>query len=259
MTFSRPLAALGLAVALAGCRAAPADSPEVPSMETAPQGERQELAFFSSLPILWSEGEVTDLLSADNAPHWARTAIERRFDLKPVDRLTSLSDETRLMMAQPRALAPDENVALDEWVRAGGDLLMFVDPMLTEHSEYGLGDVRRPQTLAMLSPILARWGLELLLPDLPEAEGAVDWNGTQVPVIAPGRFALAGDGHESDCTLSAQGLVASCRIGEGTALLVADAALLEGEHDHGGEHDEAWEQARESALSAFLARAFAGT
>ena len=67
------------------------------------------------------------------------------------------------MMIQPRPLSPQENVALDNWVAAGGRLLLFADPALTEDSAFAIGDRRRPQDVVLLSPILARWGLELEL------------------------------------------------------------------------------------------------
>ena len=46
-------------------------------------------------------------------------------------------------------------------MRGGGRVLLFADPMLTRHSAFALGDRRRPQDVVLLSPILARWRLEL--------------------------------------------------------------------------------------------------
>jgi hypothetical protein len=47
-------------------------------------------------------------------------------------------------------------------------------------------------------------------------------NGLTVPLNLPGRFA-AGD----DCKLSAEGVLARCTIGKGSATILADAALLD--------------------------------
>ena len=68
-----------------------------------------------------------------------------------------LSHVTRLLLAQPRALSGPENVALDAWVRGGGHLLLFADPMMTGESRFGIGDRQRPQDVILLSPILNRW------------------------------------------------------------------------------------------------------
>ncbi len=123
---------------------------------------------FTSLPILWAESErLGDLLKPQTAPHWALAVIEQDGKVRPLDSLVAaggkspLSGLGLLIMAQPRPLSPQENVALDGWVRGGGRLLMFADPMLTAQSSFAFGDRRRPEAIAMLSPILSRWGLRL--------------------------------------------------------------------------------------------------
>ncbi len=128
-------------------------------------------------------------------------------------------------MAQPRPLSPSENVALDRWVRGGGRLLLFADPMLTEDSAFALGDPRRPQTSVLLSPILGRWGLELHYDERqPFGEHTGEALGIAVPANLAGRFAL---GPGSACVLSGGGLAADCPIGKGRVLVLADAALFE--------------------------------
>lgn len=130
------------------------------------------------------------------------------------------------IMAQPRPLSPDENVALDDWVSAGGRLLLFADPLLTQPSVFALGDKRRPEGTVLLSPILARWGLTLEFDEAqPAGQREVEAFGQVVPVNLPGRFRLSQG--EGDCSLYAGGLVAKCRVGRGVVLAVADAALLE--------------------------------
>lgn len=219
-----------------------------------PASERPALALFTTLPIYWSEAaDVADLLNDKGPPHWARVEIEQGRTLTPVDVLTknTLQQFDHLLMAQPRALSPSENVALDEWVRGGGRLLLFADPLLTSHSSYAIGDRRRPQDVALLSPILARWGLQLRF-DEAQAEGErmTNFGGVALPVDLAGTFALgatAGDA-PSECDLLAGGLAARCAIGEGHALILADAALLDREADDQAE--------RAKALSRLMAEAY---
>jgi hypothetical protein len=136
-------------------------------------------------------------------------------------------------------------VALDDWVRAGGRVLLFADPMLTGHSAFALGDRRRPQDVVMLSPILRHWGLELRFDESqPAGEREVEWLGTRVPVNLPGHLAALPQGR---CAIEAGGLAARCRIGAGEVLCIADAALLE----NGTNGDDT---PRREALSAILRR-----
>jgi hypothetical protein len=187
----------------------------------------RSLGLFTSLPILWRETEdIADLLKTDAPPHWAVAALARQGMVIPLDTLGgNLSRIDVLVMAQPRALSPPENVALDAWVRRGERVLLFADPMLTEDSAFAPGDRRRPQDIAMLSPILGRWGLRLEFdegqPPGPR-EGKTSW-GT-IPVDLAGRFAALSN--RSPCRIEADGLVAECRVGRGRVLAIADAALL---------------------------------
>lgn len=186
------------------------------------------LGLFTSLPILWNEGaDLSAELDGSVAPHWARQGLPRHGRLVPLDLLTarSLARTERLILAQPRALAPDENVALDDWVRQGGQLLLLADPALTAESSLPISDPRRPQAAVMLSPILTRWGLDLRFDEAqPLGEEQRDVLGAAVPVNLPGQFALLPG---STCRLSSAGLAADCRIGKGRVVAIADAALLD--------------------------------
>ncbi len=190
---------------------------------------REPVGLFTTLPILWAEsGDVGDLVSSRAEPHWARNVIGKAGPIVPLDDLAQpdrLAPLQRIVMAQPRPLSPSENVALDRWVRGGGRLLLFADPMLTEDSAFALGDPRRPQTSVLLSPILGRWGLELHYDERqPFGEHTGEALGIAVPVNLAGRFAL---GPGSACVLSGGGLAADCPIGKGRVLVLADAALFE--------------------------------
>ncbi|RXZ64043.1 ABC transporter [Pelagerythrobacter rhizovicinus] len=197
------------------------------------------LGLFTTLPIYWAEAaDMSEMISGGGHPGWVRGALEKRFELLPLDTLAppergaarDLGDIDILLLAQPRALSPQENVALDEWVRAGGHVLVFADPMLTAHSRFAIGDRRRPQDVALLSPILARWGLEMRFD--PEQEGGERLITTD---LAPLPVHLAGTLHPIDgyptrtenCWIAYDRLFAQCAIGDGEATIVADAAVFE--------------------------------
>lgn len=241
---NRLILALAVVVALLGAaawwqrsRAAPPSAP---------------LGLFTSLPILWSEaGDVAGMLAAQDAPHWARSGLAAAGPLRPLDLLTadSLQSVRKLVVIQPRPLSGPENVALDNWVRGGGQLLLFADPALTAESAFSLGDRRRPQDIVLLSPILRRWGLDLQFDeDQPGGERIAAVGNASVPVNLPGRFVLLQSG--GACRSIADGLAATCRIGRGRIMAVADAALFE-------DGDEAFVEPRQAALEALLDEAFA--
>jgi hypothetical protein len=194
----------------------------------------EPLGLFTSLPILWSEqADLHDMLATPAPPHWARGALAENGRLVALDTLLDLSRFERLVIAQPRPLSPDENVALDAWVRSGGRLLMFADPMLTQESAYSLGDRRRPQDVVLLSPILSRWGLKLQFDDM-QAGGLRENAGEGVDVDLPGQFTVVGGGVGAQCLIGAEALVARCSVGKGRATIVADAAVLADEGDSSG-------------------------
>ncbi len=216
-------------VEFAACLALAACAGAKPSRDT----RSATIGLFTTLPVLWAEsGDLRGLLRNDAPSHWALAPLRARGELSPVETLLPgpagppLAGVDLLVMAQPRALAPQENVALDSWVRRGGHLLLFADPLLTEHSAYPIGDRRRPQDVALLSPILARWGLRLEFDeDQHGGERLVAIDGITLPVDLPGRFAQTGEAQS--CELLADGIAARCRIGKGAVLAIADAALLD--------------------------------
>jgi len=182
-----------------------------------------------TIPVFWGEaGGVDDVLAAKSETHWARAELEADYALAPIDYLDSdtLSRFAYIMLAQPRALSGEENVALDDWVRRGGHLLLFADPMMTGHSRFALGDKRRPQDVTLLSPILDHWGLKMDF-DPGEAPGVtvVEAANLQIPVNLPGHFELAGE--PAICALAADATLARCAIGKGSATILADAAMLD--------------------------------
>ncbi|WP_232496061.1 DUF4350 domain-containing protein [Novosphingobium kaempferiae] len=234
----RPDLSLLLTLLLAACGQGDASAPSVQE-----QG-KETIGLYSSLPIAWNESADIKGLLADTGPaHWALDALR---DQGRVISLDALADATGalplpqgavLVLAQPRPLTPQENAALDAWVQRGGRVLLFVDPMLTAHSLFPIGDPRRPQDIAMLSPILTRWGLLL---EFDDAQPAGERLQGAVPVNLPGRFSASGKsgtgvGKAGDvvarCQIEEGGLVADCVAGKGRIVAVADAAVLENPED----------------------------
>ena len=215
---------------------------------------------------MWSDNPDLGAEIAPDAPrHWAKAVLAQHGRLVALDSLANagapsasspsgppsppspLTGLNRLVMAQPRALSPLENVALDTWVRGGGQLLLLADPALTEDSPLGLGDPRRPLAGTMLSPILARWGLTLHFDEAqPLGEVTRDVMGLDVPVNLPGRFETRG---QANCKLWADGLAVTCAIGRGRVVALADAALLDRDDSAG---------TRPRLLGALLDSAFVG-
>lgn len=231
--------------------------------QPAASGPAITIGLSTSLPIFWPEAaDPSELLAQDQALPWPRALIEQHHRLVPLDTLSgadALSDIDALMLVQPRPLAASENVALDQWVRDGGHVLVFADPVLTEDSRFGFGDKRRPQDVALLSPILARWGLELQFDEAgPDGEQMVnDALVGAVPVRLAGRLQTVQGAREPGdrCEIGAQALIARCRIGRGTATIVADAAMFERRDDR----PDAAQQGALARLADSLARDAVGT
>jgi len=222
--------------------------------QSRPSGDLR-LGLFTTLPILWNESaDVAGLLNQDQPPpHWAKAALARRGTVVPLDMLAGpgeagpLAGLDLLVIAQPRPLGPAENVALDDWVKRGGKLLLLADPALTQESAFGIGDPRRPQAMVLLSPILRRWELELEFDEQQAfAERRVEVMGVAVPVNLSGRFRTRG---QDSCRVWGDGVAVTCKIGKGRLVALADAAVLEPDDPDG---------ARQTALDWLLDAAATG-
>ena len=218
------------------------------------QTQRDHTGLFTTLPILWNEStELADLLKPQQDEHWAKALIAAGGAVVPLDALASadgtsaLTGLRYLVLAQPRPLSPQENVALDAWVRGGGMLLLLADPMLTEDTIFALGDKRRPHDVVQLAPILNRWGLELLWDEEMEfIEGPVFAMGIEIETNMPGEWKVLDSAR---CRASGDGLAAMCQIGKGRVLAVSDAAVIERDDAAG---------TRAKALKSLLDAAFGG-
>ena len=197
-----------------------------------PRGQR--FGLMTSLPIYRApQANVAAMLEQSEAqPHWLRAAVEEHNMLDPLDLLDAkrLADIDTLLLIQPHALTPAENVALDSWVRAGGTALLVTDPMLISEPQFALSDPRNPQAISVSGPIEARWGLSLAPGKSGDGrEQIVDVGGASLPVTLGGRLAKIppAGGDSADCTLTAEGLVATCTIERGRVVVVADATIFE--------------------------------
>ncbi|MDP8914081.1 MAG: GldG family protein, partial [Pseudomonadota bacterium] len=191
--------------------------------------EKPDLMLLTALPLVWGE---LGPLDASSRPAAAFKSLEREFAVRPLDVLdrTSLGSGTLLLLAQPRALAPTEFVALDDWVRNGGRALILTDPQLIWPSELPLGDIRRPPAIGLLGPVLEHWGLRLDPPAEPRAKVeqiSSDSANRRLVMFAPGRLSS----NTRLCTVALHAALADCRIGKGRAIVLADADML---------HDRLW-------------------
>ena len=214
----------------------------------------ETLSLQGTLPIYWGEAAgMQDLLDGTTETGWVRRRLERDYDLSTLSWLAdgALDGEERLLLAQPRAPSPQENVALDEWVRGGGKLLLFADPMLTGHSRFGIGDPRRPQDVIVLSPILRRWGLEMAFdPEGDPTPRGESGFGVTVPVALAGELSFFGGEAAGKCKFSPGRVIAHCAIGRGKVTILADAHVIE----HAAEAEP--EEGDADALDALLRLAF---
>ena len=196
-------AALAL-LALVGCRAGPTGAADKP-----------ELHVLTSLPLLFEAG-----FGLEPATGEAATFLRDHYRVKAIDLPSQLPQGGVLLAAQPRALPAEELVALDAWVRGGGKLLLLADPLLEWPSERPPGDRLRPPVSFADTGLLIHWGLRL---DAPDRRGLQYYpsNGT-IALISPGSLVKLG----SDCAVEEGGWMALCRMGQGSATIVADADFL---------------------------------
>jgi hypothetical protein len=179
----------------------------------------------TALP-LQSQDSIADQLSQPHlagAPFLASLqehAMVRLIDAVPADRPQAAP---LLLLAHPHALPPEQLVTIDAWVRQGGRAVILADGLLSWPPPGPLGDSRNPPLTSMLGPLLDHWGLQLDAPaGLAARAVSVQDMGHKVTMFSPGQFRLIRAG----CRIIQRGLIADCRIGQGRAIVVADADLL---------------------------------
>lgn len=212
-------AAIGATVLLA-----PASPKPLPAR---PPGQRPPLLLLTSLPLVFGES-----FSLQDTGSPALKALQSRYRVVPISVTDppELAKGRLLLMAHPLAQPAEDLVALDQWVRGGGRVLLLADPMLEWPSKRPLGDLLRPPPMFMDTGLLARWGVRL---DAPDRRGpkAARLAGFKVVTVSPGH--LSGR-----CSISSDRLVAECAVGHGRAIIVADADFLDvADLDREGAHN----------------------
>ena len=190
---------------------------EAPQPRHEPADTLPPLALLTGLPLAFGEGFTLD---APTHPVMAR--LERQYRVELIDGPEQLGRIGLLLAAQPRALTAERLVALDGWVRGGGRLLLLADPQLGWPTDLPLGDPQRPPYQYPDTGLLGHWGLRLDRPDLPLADGSLALAGRVVASRSPGTLHRTG----GNCRIAPDRHVASCGLGKGRAIVVADADFL---------------------------------
>jgi hypothetical protein len=194
---------------------------------------RQKVGVVSALPIFWSENKtIAGHLQAGPDGSGMPLPAASRHEWKPVDHVDAqaLQSLSALLLAQPRLLQPDELVALDTWVRAGGKAVVLADPMLVWPTALPLGDARRAPATSLLDPLLTHWGLRLepVRVGQESVSRRMLKSGHVLMTAAASRFSLLPATAEAvKCMLSEGGFVATCQVGSGHVQLVADADMID--------------------------------
>jgi hypothetical protein len=179
----------------------------------------------TGLPLRWSgSGDIAAII-ADGAGD--DPALARLESLGPVSLVDSLVEGvppgSALLVAHPRALAPQELVAIDAFVRGGGKAVVLADALSGWPARHPLGDPRNPPITSLLTPLLDHWGVTL-------GAAPVDDNGVRSVDVGGARLRLSSAGAferlPPKCDAFAGRRIARCPIGAGEAWLVGDADLL---------------------------------
>jgi hypothetical protein len=183
--------------------------------QTRTPNERPALLLLTSLPLIFGED-----LSLDGGGSPALGALEKRYRVLPISVASAaeLRKGRLLLMAHPLAQTPENLVALDRWVRAGGRLLLLADPTLEWASKRPLGDPLRPAPMFSDTGLLAHWGLRL---DTPDERGPQQRRLAGQAVLTASSGTLHGG-----CAISADRFIARCSLEQGVAVVVADADWL---------------------------------
>ncbi len=189
---------------------------------------RTRVALLTTLPVVWGEGDVADVLAGRTGRSALLAVLDLSFDVRAIDTLSRATlRRDILILAQPRRLTASELVVFDRWVRGGGRAIIFADPELVWPSRLALADRRRPPPVTLLDPLFAHWGVAL--GDSTRRREAVMLNGNAVTFTASGTWTAP-----RSCT--GQGtVVLECAIGRGRATLVGDADVLDARGDEATE------------------------
>ncbi len=191
-----------------------------------PGGSHPAVTLLTGLPILWGESGAAAAIA--QPPGLGYRLLSTEFRIRPIDTAIpgTLARAPVLLAAQPRPLTADEIDAIDAWVRMGGRALLLADPDLRWPSELPPGDPRRPPRRATLAPLLARWDITVARTPEPGGIATTDLRTgaglRRIVVDTPGELRVP-----QDCRLADGGRAATCRIGQGYAIVLADADMLD--------------------------------
>lgn len=180
----------------------------------------------TGLPLRWSgSGDIAAIIADKAGDDPALVRLEAMGQVSLVDSLTDAVPPPggALLIAHPRALAPQELVAIDAFVRGGGKAVVLADALSGWPAPHPLGDPRNPPVTSLLTPLLDHWGVTLgAAPTDDNDASAVDVGRARLRLSSAGAFERL----PPTCRSFADRRVAQCRIGAGEAWLVGDADLL---------------------------------
>ncbi len=189
------------------------------------QAEMPQWHVLTSLPLFLGEGSIDDVLKGDSGESPLIKQLNEKRRMVPIDTLSgnNLGDVRYLFALQPARLPPEELVALDEWVRAGGRAVIFADPDMVWPLQYSAGDPRMPPGSTLLDPIFAHWGLFLEGKRALPTRLSARIDGADVTLVNPGLWRTNGEG----CRVTDQRLLAICTLGKGRVILLSDADVAD--------------------------------
>jgi len=182
----------------------------------------------TGLPLRWSAAaDLSAMLAAGLNEDPALVRLDAAGPLRLVDSVIDSPPPPggALFLAHPRAVSPQELVAIDSFVREGGRAVILADALTSWPMRHPLGDPRNPPVTSLLTPLLDHWGVTLdAVAATDRRPVPIEVDGARLRLFTAGRFRHL----PSTCQVYAGGRVAFCRIGRGTAWLVGDADLLFG-------------------------------
>ncbi len=184
------------------------------------------VTMLTGLPLRWSASPSIAAMIAEGTND--DPALARLAAAGPVSLVDSLADHVpppggTLLIAHPRALAPQELVAIDAFVRGGGRAVVLADALSGWPARHPLGDPRNAPVTSLLTPLLDQWGVMLGAAPAQESKPLpADVAGARLRLFSAGRL----DRLPTACRAYADRRAAQCRIGQGEVWLVGDADLL---------------------------------
>ncbi|KTE04712.1 hypothetical protein ATE68_02970 [Sphingopyxis sp. H038] len=184
------------------------------------------VTMLTGLPLRWSASPSIAAMIAEGTND--DPALARLAAAGPVSLVDSLADHVpppggTLLIAHPRALAPQELVAIDAFVRGGGRAVVLADALSGWPARHPLGDPRNAPVTSLLTPLLDHWGVTLGAAPAGESKPLpVDVDDARLRLFSAGRL----DRLPPACRAYAGRRVAQCWIGQGEVWLAGDADLL---------------------------------